>query len=79
MALVGPRPPEPGEADGHRDSQRRLLVKPGITGLHPLDGVREPSSEVTGLDLTYVKRWSPALDVRILLQTLRTALRDKVS
>lgn len=79
MALVGPRPPEPGEADGHRDTQRRLLVKPGITGLFPGDGVRERSSEVTGLDLNYVKRWSPVLDVRILLKTLRAVLGDRVS
>lgn len=76
MALVGPRPTLPHEVlRGDRAAHRRnLLVKPGITGLWQLWG-REPSEdEADGVDLRYVEDWSPALDARILLRTLRSAI-----
>ena len=76
MALVGPRPTLPSEVlYGDRTTHRRnLLVKPGITGLWQLWG-REPSEdEAEGVDLRYVEDWSPALDARILLRTLRSAI-----
>ncbi|MDT7579237.1 MAG: hypothetical protein QOK35_501 [Pseudonocardiales bacterium] len=75
MALVGPRPTLPSEVlRGGSAHRRNLLVKPGITGLWHLWG-REPSEvEDDGMDLRYVEDWSPALDVRILLRTLRTVM-----
>ena len=76
MALVGPRPRVPGEVDSERADQGRLLVKPGITGLSLVRGRGGRSVDTGGLDLHYVRRWSPALDVRIVVDTLRTALRD---
>jgi lipopolysaccharide/colanic/teichoic acid biosynthesis glycosyltransferase len=70
MALVGPRPSASGEVAGDRSPRRRLLVKPGLTGLWQLD-------EGAGTaDLSYLTRWTPALDARILFQTLRAVLRS---
>ena len=49
MSLVGPRPPLPTEVDGYeRAAQRRLLVKPGITGLWQVSGRSDLSWEQTG-------------------------------
>ena len=76
MALVGPRPVVPGEA-AHGDRalrQRHLLVKPGITGLWQLRGQDGSGVEADGLDLRYVQEWSPGLDARILLRTVRAAI-----
>jgi lipopolysaccharide/colanic/teichoic acid biosynthesis glycosyltransferase len=74
MALVGPRPSVPVEpGEGGPSAHRRLLVKPGITGLWH---VGEPSSDgaTSGLDLRYVAEWTPVLDARILVRTVRAAL-----
>lgn len=73
MSLVGPRPPLPREVAGYeRDAQRRLLVKPGITGLWQVSGRSDLSWEQTvRLDLRYVENWTLALDAQILLKTVR--------
>ena len=72
MALVGPRPVAPGgTSDDDRATRRRLLVKPGLTGLRHLGGTE---ADGEGLDLRYVRDWSPALDARILLRTVLAAL-----
>jgi lipopolysaccharide/colanic/teichoic acid biosynthesis glycosyltransferase len=76
MALVGPRPTLPREVlrGGSAVHRRNLLVKPGITGLWQLWG-REPSAdEAEGADLRYVEGWSPVLDARILVRSLRSAI-----
>ena len=77
MSLVGPRPPLPAEVVGYqRDARRRLLVKPGITGLWQVSGRSDLSWEQTvRLDLRYVENWTLALDAQILLKTLRAVLR----
>ncbi|MEJ3744641.1 sugar transferase [Actinomycetes bacterium KLBMP 9797] len=71
MSLVGPRPPLPTEVaryDG--DIARRLLVKPGITGLWQVSGRSDLSFEDgIRLDLYYVENWSLATDVVILWKT----------
>lgn len=78
MALVGPRPPlvtEVEEYDGW--AQRRLLVKPGITGLWQVSGRSDLSWEDSiRLDLYYVENWSPTGDVVILYRTIRAITRS---
>jgi lipopolysaccharide/colanic/teichoic acid biosynthesis glycosyltransferase len=77
MSLVGPRPPLPAEVDRYPDDvQRRLLVKPGITGLWQVSGRSDLSwAETVRLDLYYVENWSAALDVQILWKTVGIVLR----
>jgi exopolysaccharide biosynthesis polyprenyl glycosylphosphotransferase len=76
MSLVGPRPPLPSEVAGYeRAAARRLLVKPGITGLWQVSGRSDLSWEQTlRLDLRYVENWTLALDAQILLKTVRAVL-----
>ena len=72
MSLVGPRPPLPREVAQYGPAaQRRLLVRPGITGLWQVSGRSDLSWEETvRLDLRYVENWSPALDALILWKTV---------
>jgi exopolysaccharide biosynthesis polyprenyl glycosylphosphotransferase len=76
MSLVGPRPPLPGEVARYDSSvSRRLLVKPGLTGLWQISGRSDlPWEEAVRLDLRYVENWSLALDVLILAKTARAVL-----
>ena len=77
MSLVGPRPPLPREVEGYeRAAARRLLVKPGITGLWQVSGRSDLSWEQTvRLDLRYVENWTLALDALILVKTLRAVVK----
>ncbi|MGK4579972.1 sugar transferase [Kitasatospora sp. HPMI-4] len=79
MSLVGPRPPLPEETlDYDEDTRRRLLVKPGLTGLWQVSGRSDlPWKEAVRLDLSYVDNWSNALDARILLRTTGAVARGK--
>lgn len=72
MALVGPRPPLPFEVAQYRESaRRRLLVKPGLTGLWQISGRADLAwEEAVKLDLRYVENWSIAFDLMILWRTL---------
>jgi exopolysaccharide biosynthesis polyprenyl glycosylphosphotransferase len=76
MSLVGPRPPLPSEVaryQGH--THRRLLVKPGITGLWQVSGRSELSwNETVRLDLHYVENWSLGLDIAIMARTVVAVL-----
>jgi exopolysaccharide biosynthesis polyprenyl glycosylphosphotransferase len=76
MSLVGPRPPLPEESAAYGpDIRRRLLVKPGLTGLWQISGRSDLSwDEAVRLDLRYVEDWSLALDTVILWKTLRAVL-----
>ncbi|MCW2797889.1 exopolysaccharide biosynthesis polyprenyl glycosylphosphotransferase [Nocardioides sp.] len=76
MALVGPRPALPSEvAEYDVDPRRRLVVKPGLTGLWQVSGRSDLSWEDTvRLDTRYVDNWSPGLDLAIVLRTLRAVL-----
>lgn len=73
MSLVGPRPPLVHEVDDYdENAARRLLVTPGITGLWQVEGRSDLSwQESVRLDLYYVRNWSPSLDLRIMLRTVR--------
>jgi exopolysaccharide biosynthesis polyprenyl glycosylphosphotransferase len=76
MSLVGPRPPLPDEVARYDTSvKRRLLVKPGLTGLWQISGRSDlPWEEAVRLDLRYVENWSLALDAMILWKTGRAVL-----
>ncbi|MBB3083227.1 sugar transferase [Geodermatophilus sabuli] len=76
MSLVGPRPPLPGEVARYDTSvHRRLLVKPGLTGLWQVSGRSDlPWEEAVRLDLRYVENWSLAMDLLILAKTARAVL-----
>lgn len=73
MSLVGPRPPLRSEFDAYHDAvQRRMRVKPGLTGLWQVSGRADLTwEESVRLDLRYVDNWSVALDLQILWRTVR--------
>lgn len=73
MSLVGPRPPLPEESASYTDDvRRRLLVKPGLTGLWQVTGRSDLSwDEAIRLDLRYIQDWSLALDLVIMWKTFR--------
>jgi exopolysaccharide biosynthesis polyprenyl glycosylphosphotransferase len=77
MSLVGPRPALPDEVacyDGHM--RRRLVVKPGMTGLWQVSGRSDVSwEEAERLDLHYVENWSLALDLQVLWKTGSAVIR----
>ena len=77
MSLVGPRPPLPNEAARYADHvRRRLVVKPGLTGLWQVNGRSDLSwDESVRLDLRYVENWSFALDLQILWKTISVLFR----
>lgn len=79
MSLVGPRPPLPSEVaryDG--DVARRLLVKPGITGLWQVSGRSDLNWEDgIRLDLYYVENWSLTTDVVIMWKTISAVIRAR--
>lgn len=79
MSLVGPRPPLPEETAAYGpDIRRRLLVKPGLTGLWQISGRSDLSwEEAVRLDLRYVEDWSLALDTVILWKTLRAVVQGQ--
>lgn len=79
MSLVGPRPPLPEESDAYdSEVRRRLLVKPGLTGLWQVSGRSDLSwAESVRLDLRYVENWSLALDAVILWKTVRAVLKKQ--
>lgn len=77
MSMVGPRPPLPDEVACYsRDAQRKLLVKPGMTGLWQISGRSHLSwEESIRLDLRYVENWSLVLDVLIIWKTVGAVIR----
>lgn len=72
MSLVGPRPPLPSEVARYEEHvHRRLLVKPGLTGLWQVSGRSDLAwDESVRLDLRYVENWSIASDLMILWKTV---------
>jgi exopolysaccharide biosynthesis polyprenyl glycosylphosphotransferase len=79
MALVGPRPPLPSEVARYDSSvSRRLLVKPGLTGLWQISGRSDlPWEEAVRLDLRYVENWTLAMDIQIIWKTVSAVLRSR--
>ena len=78
MSLVGPRPLPADDGDYLGDVRRRLLVRPGITGLWQVSGRSELSwDESVRLDLYYVDNWSLTYDLAILWRTIWVVLKRK--
>jgi lipopolysaccharide/colanic/teichoic acid biosynthesis glycosyltransferase len=81
MSLVGPRPLILDE-DLHVIDwrRRRLLVKPGMTGLWQVYGRDDiPFEEMVELDYRYVANWSLLNDLNILLRTLPAITRERTA
>lgn len=76
MSLVGPRPHPIDDVERYRSSDvRRLLAKPGMTGLWQVAGRSDLSWEdAVELDLLYIENWSVLADVAILLRTIQAVL-----
>ncbi|MCW2660320.1 MAG: Undecaprenyl-phosphate galactosephosphotransferase [Mycobacterium sp.] len=77
MSVVGPRPPLPNEVEtyDHR-VRRRLLVRPGITGLWQISGRSDLSwDDSVRLDLSYVENWSMLSDLAIAAKTVGAVCR----
>jgi lipopolysaccharide/colanic/teichoic acid biosynthesis glycosyltransferase len=90
MSLIGPRPHAlPMMAGTQLYDQvvekyaHRHRVKPGITGWAQVNGNRgevktiEKARDRVELDLTYIERWSPWLDLKILVLTISTLLQRR--
>ena len=73
MSLVGPRPHVQFEVDNYAEEQyRRLIVKPGITGLWQVAGKADCTfSELIQLDLDYIDNWSLTQDIKIMFNTVQ--------
>ncbi|MBG6184964.1 exopolysaccharide biosynthesis polyprenyl glycosylphosphotransferase [Arthrobacter sp. CAN_A214] len=76
MSLVGPRPPLATEVERYDiRAHRRLLVRPGMTGLWQVSGRSLLSwDETVRLDLYYVENWSFLGDLTILLRTFKAVV-----
>ena len=77
MSLVGTRPPTPDEWEHYEPHHRaRMAVRPGITGLWQVSGRSRITDfeEVVRLDTKYIMEWSMALDLKILLRTVKVVL-----
>ncbi|MEP6883770.1 MAG: undecaprenyl-phosphate glucose phosphotransferase [Gammaproteobacteria bacterium] len=86
MSLVGPRP----HAVAHNEEYRKLIkgymmrhkVLPGITGLAQVNGCRGETAQLKDMearvnyDLDYLRRWTPMLDIKIILLTAVKIFRD---
>ena len=83
MSIVGPRP----HAVAHNEEYRKLIkaymvrhkVKPGITGWAQVNGHRGETETIEKMqarleyDLEYLRNWSLALDLQIIIRTIRVA------
>jgi lipopolysaccharide/colanic/teichoic acid biosynthesis glycosyltransferase len=76
MSLVGPRPPLMAEVELYGDeARRRLLVKPGMTGLWQVSGRSDLTwDDTVRLDVYYVENWSITGDLVILWKTAKAVV-----
>jgi len=83
MSVVGPRPERPHFVEQFSRRVPRYLdrhkEKAGLTGWAQVNGLRGNVSieQRTAYDLWYVENWTPWLDVKIILRTIISALRDE--
>ncbi|MFH1088258.1 MAG: sugar transferase [Patescibacteria group bacterium] len=79
MSIVGPRPPLVNEyVQYSKEQNRRMLVKPGLTGLWQVSGRSDSVfDEYIKLDLYYIEHWSLWLDIQIILKTIWAVITHK--
>ncbi len=78
MSIVGPRPIGDETFGDFDEFQRaRYAVRPGITGLWQISRREHSLEEMTNLDLTYCRKWTPLLDFTILLRTVPAIVRNR--
>lgn len=79
MSLVGPRPALPSEVDQYDErARRRLMVKPGVTGLWQVSGGALLSwNRALELDMQYVERWGILSDLQIIGRTIRAVMSQR--
>jgi putative colanic acid biosysnthesis UDP-glucose lipid carrier transferase len=85
MSIVGPRPHAVAHNEEYRKLIKRYMVRhkvlPGITGLAQVRGCRGETAKVEEMearvlyDLEYMRRWSPMLDLEIMLATAIAVVR----
>ncbi len=76
MSLVGPRPHPWDDVDRYeRRDRRRLMAKPGMTGLWQIAGRSDLDWEQSiELDLLYIDNWTFLGDLLILARTLQAVI-----
>ena len=87
MSLVGPRPHAVSHNEYYSDKVRAYLarhrIKPGMTGLAQINGLRGETETVelmerrVEFDLEYISNWSPMLDFKIMFLTPFSLLNSK--
>lgn len=78
MSLVGTRPPTLEEVQRYSIRHwRRLEVKPGITGEWQVNGRSKvlKFEKIVSMDLRYLRRWSIAYDLKLILKTIQVVVR----
>lgn len=81
MSIVGPRPSLFYELEMYQDwHRRRLEVRPGMTGLWQVSGrSRLDFHQMVQLDIQYIEKWSPLVDLSIIVRTVPALLRGETS
>ena len=79
MSLVGTRPPTVDEWEKYELHHRaRLAIKPGLTGMWQVSGRSEITDfeEIVRLDAYYIENWSLKLDLKIILNWIRSTFQN---
>ncbi|GAA0469195.1 sugar transferase [Alkalibacillus silvisoli] len=76
MSLVGPRPERIASlADYDDEISKRLIMRPGMTGLAQVSGnIYIPLEDRYKFDIYYVENFSILLDIKIILRTVGVVL-----
>lgn len=80
MSLVGTRPPTVDEYEKYSYHHKaRLATKPGITGMWQVSGRSNITNfeDIVELDTEYITNWSLALDIQILIKTVKAVLKKE--
>ena len=82
MSFIGPRPERPKFVEEYLEEipgySERFQIKPGATGLAQINGGYATTPErKLKYDLMYLYHQSPALDVQVMVETLKVVLTGK--